>query len=60
VRSVPSVGESGTANDAAATEQVTQAMQRYLPGDDLLFLMQLSVPPMRQVLARETQEGPQQ
>jgi glyoxylase-like metal-dependent hydrolase (beta-lactamase superfamily II) len=60
VRSVPSVGESGTANDAAATERVTQAMQRYLPGDDLLFLMQLSVPPMRQVLARETQEGPQQ
>ena len=56
VRSVPSVGESGTANDAAVTEQVTQAMQRYLPGDDLLFLMQLSVPPMRRILAREPRE----
>ena len=59
VRSIPSVGESGTADDAAATERVTQAMQRYLPGEDLLFLMQLSVPPMRQLLARETREGPQ-
>jgi glyoxylase-like metal-dependent hydrolase (beta-lactamase superfamily II) len=44
--------DSGTANDAALTERVTQAMHRYLPGDDLLFLMQLSVPPMRQFLAR--------
>jgi len=60
VRSIPSVGESGTADDAAATERVTQAMQRYLPGEDLLFLMQLSVPPMRQLLARETRERPQQ
>jgi len=59
VRGIPSAGESGMANDAAATERVTQAMQRYLPGEDLLFLMQLSVPPMRQLLARETPEKPQ-
>ncbi len=60
VTNIPSDAEAGTANDAAATERVTQAMQRYLPGDDLLFLMQLSVPPMRQLLARETRERPQQ
>ena len=60
VRSIPSVGESGTASDSAATERVTQAMQRYLPGEDLLFLMQLSVPPMRQLLAGESRERPQQ
>lgn len=30
----------------AAVEQVTAAMKRYLPAEDLLFLMQLSVPPL--------------
>jgi len=59
VTSIASGATPGTANDAAATERVTQAMQQYLPGDDLLFLMQLSVPPMRQLLARETRERPQ-
>jgi hypothetical protein len=31
-------------DDAALTERVTAAMHGYLPSDDLLFLMQLSVP----------------
>ncbi|MEO6528840.1 MAG: hypothetical protein ABIP93_19640 [Gemmatimonadaceae bacterium] len=39
-------------DDAALTQRVTDSMRRYLPGDDLLFLMQLSVPPMRRILAR--------
>ena len=56
VTNIPSDAEAGTANDAAVTERVTQAMQRYLPGDDLLFLMQLSVPPMRRILTREPRE----
>ncbi|MBW8764628.1 MAG: MBL fold metallo-hydrolase [Microbacterium sp.] len=60
VTNIPSDAESGTANDAAATERVTQAMQRYLPGEDLLFLMQLSVPPMRRILAGEPREDPPQ
>ena len=38
----------GTEAFAAA---VTADMQRYLPGSDLLFLMQLSIEPMRPVLA---------
>ena len=60
MKTIPSDAESGTANDAAVTERVTQAMQRYLPGDDLLFLVQLSVPPMRRILTRELREGPLQ
>lgn len=35
----------GSVSDKAAVEQVTAAMKRYLPSEDLLFLMQLSVPP---------------
>jgi glyoxylase-like metal-dependent hydrolase (beta-lactamase superfamily II) len=31
-------------DDAALTERVTEAMRGYLRNDDLLFLMQLSVP----------------
>lgn len=34
------------ATSEAAVEQVTAAMKRYLPAEDLLFLMQLSVPPL--------------
>lgn len=60
VTNLPSASESSTTDDAAATERVTQAMQRYLPGDDLLFLMQLSVPPMRRILVREPREDPRQ
>jgi glyoxylase-like metal-dependent hydrolase (beta-lactamase superfamily II) len=58
VTNIASDAESGAATDAAATERVTQAMQRYLPGEDLLFLMQLSVPPMRRILAGEPREDP--
>lgn len=36
----------GAATVEAAVEQVTAAMKRYLPAEDLLFLMQLSVPPL--------------
>ena len=43
---------AGDVDDARLTERMTEAMHRYLPSDDLLFLMQLSVPPMRRVLAR--------
>lgn len=60
VTNISSDAASSPANDAAATERVTEAMQRYLPGDDLLFLMQLSVPPMRRILAREPREDPRQ
>ncbi|MEP6729423.1 MAG: MBL fold metallo-hydrolase [bacterium] len=38
-------------DDAHLTARVTEVMQRLLPSEDLLFLMQLSVPPMRRVLA---------
>jgi glyoxylase-like metal-dependent hydrolase (beta-lactamase superfamily II) len=34
-------------DDAELTREMSDSMHRYLPGDDLLFLMQLSVPPMR-------------
>ena len=37
--------------DEAVTQAVTAAMTDYLPSEDLLFLMQLSVPPVRQQLA---------
>jgi glyoxylase-like metal-dependent hydrolase (beta-lactamase superfamily II) len=40
----------GAADDAATTA-VLARMKRYLPSDDLLFLMQLSVAPMRARLA---------
>lgn len=36
----------GAASAEAAVEQVTAAMKQYLPSEDLLFLMQLSVPPL--------------
>jgi glyoxylase-like metal-dependent hydrolase (beta-lactamase superfamily II) len=39
------------ADDDAATTAVLARMKQYLPSDDLLFLMQLSVPPMRARLA---------
>lgn len=39
-----------SAEGDAATEVVTEAMRDYLPAEDLLFLMQLSVPPMREQL----------
>jgi len=34
-------------DDAAVTAEVTSEMKRFLPSDDLLFLMQLSVPALR-------------
>jgi hypothetical protein len=35
----------------AVVEHVTRRMQDYLPGDDLLFLAQLSVEPVRAKIA---------
>jgi glyoxylase-like metal-dependent hydrolase (beta-lactamase superfamily II) len=42
------VQNAGDTEDEAATQSVTAAMKDYLPSDDLLFLMQLSVPAVRQ------------
>lgn len=53
----PTEAEGDAPSQAAAqqaiTQTVTQRMQAYLPSDDLLFLMQLSVPPMRERLAAD-------
>jgi glyoxylase-like metal-dependent hydrolase (beta-lactamase superfamily II) len=43
------------ADPDAATQQVTARMQEYLPGDDLLFLMQLSIPAVRSGLDASSQ-----
>ncbi len=46
-----SASTSGDSSDDAVTAAVTSRMKAYLPGDDLLFLMQLSIGPMRSALA---------
>ena len=42
-----------TLTDEAAAVMVTAKMKRYLNNDDLLFLMQLSIAPIRTALAKE-------
>jgi len=44
VRRNATSGGGARLDDAALTERVTAAMRGYLPSEDLLFLMQLSVP----------------
>ena len=44
VRRNATSGGGAVLDDAALTERVTAAMRGYLPSEDLLFLMQLSVP----------------
>jgi hypothetical protein len=53
VRSADAVATSGgetKTEDQALVQDVTRQMKSYLPTDDLLFLMQLSIPPVRQQL----------
>jgi len=52
LRELTSTSSSATPDDAVLTREMSEAMQRFLPGEDLLFLMQLSVPPMRERLTR--------
>lgn len=44
------VRAAGEADSDTATQAVAEAMKAYLPSDDLLFLMQLSVPPIQEKL----------
>jgi glyoxylase-like metal-dependent hydrolase (beta-lactamase superfamily II) len=47
VRTTDRSGQGTTLGDEAVTTAVLARMKQYLPSDDLLFLTQLSVPPMR-------------
>lgn len=57
VRSTLAVSGSPGTSDDAATGQVTARMKEYLHGEGLLFLMQLSVAPVRARLAASTAGG---
>jgi glyoxylase-like metal-dependent hydrolase (beta-lactamase superfamily II) len=48
------VRETNEVDEEAATQSVTRVMKEYLPSDDLLFLMQLSVPAVREKLRTST------